>query len=121
MTDTADNSVSVLEHRPGLRESLSLMPGEISREGALGAPRSLPEMAAGCEARLTANEVTGLLRQRLVDLGFTPGASLRLVRRGPNENLIAVSVRDTMIALRTGEVRALFVTQSTSAGEGGND
>ena len=48
-----------------------------------------------------ANGLSGLLKQRLVDPGFTPGAPLHLVRRGLSN--FAVSIRDTMIALRSEE------------------
>jgi ferrous iron transport protein A len=59
--------------------------------------------------RLTSNNTSGLLRQRLIDLGFTVGTDLRLVRRGPKNNLIAVSIRGTIIALRSDEARDIWV------------
>ena len=80
-------------------------------------PQPLPDIPIGCRVRLAANGLSGLLKQRLVDLGFTPGAPLHLVRRGPKGNLIAVSIRDTMIALRSEEARSLLVTHEKHTGE----
>ena len=69
----------------------------------------LPDAPSGKAVRLASNETRGLLRQRLIDLGFTAGTGLRLLRKGPKDNLIAVSVRDTVIALRSDEARSIWV------------
>ena len=66
---------------------------------------------------LAANGTNGLLRQRLVDLGFITGTPLRLIRRGPRGNLVAVRVRSTVIALRSDEARLLLVSPNPSSSE----
>lgn len=45
----------------------------------------------------------GLLRERMLALGFTKGAVVEAVRFGPHNSLIVYNVRNTMIALRTEE------------------
>jgi ferrous iron transport protein A len=72
--------------------------------------KSLPDIPPGREASLVMNRTDGLLGERLVDLGFTPGVSMRLVRKGPKGSLIAISIRNTMIALRSEEARAILVS-----------
>ncbi len=69
----------------------------------------LSEMATGLEATLLKHETGGLLGQRLMDLGFTPGTRIKVVRRGPKDNLIAVNIRSTVIALRRLEAGKILV------------
>ncbi len=51
----------------------------------------------------------GPLKERLIDLGFTPGCPLRVVRTGPANNLIAVTARQTTVALRSKEAQSIIV------------
>jgi ferrous iron transport protein A len=77
----------------------------------------LADMSTECTVYLAANGTNGLLRQRLVDLGFIPGTPLRLIRRGPRGNLVAVRVRSTVIALRSDEAHLLLVSPNPSSSE----
>jgi ferrous iron transport protein A len=42
----------------------------------------------------------GLVRRRLLDLGFTPGARVNVLRRSPMGDPIAYRIRGSTIALR---------------------
>ena len=55
--------------------------------------------------KILVHELTarGILRERLLALGFTKGAYIEVVRKGPGNNLTAYKVRDTIIALRKEE------------------
>jgi ferrous iron transport protein A len=116
MRSTADDSVSLIGCLP-VQRGQRFSAKESVRGKVSDSPQPLPDIPIGCRVRLAANGLSGLLKQRLVDLGFTPGAPLHLVRRGPKGNLIAVSIRDTMIALRSEEARSLLVTHEKHMGE----
>jgi ferrous iron transport protein A len=47
--------------------------------------------------------VEGLMRRRLLDLGFVPGAIVEVVRKSPLGDPIAFRVSQTLIALRMEE------------------
>jgi ferrous iron transport protein A len=72
----------------------------------------LTEAPLGRHVYLVSSGARGLLGRRLVDLGFTAGARMRLVRKGPAESLIAVSIRNTVIALRSSEAKSIIVSES---------
>jgi ferrous iron transport protein A len=46
---------------------------------------------------------------RLMELGFTPGQEVTLVARSPFKDPLAVSVRGTIIALRSGEAECIKI------------
>ena len=46
---------------------------------------------------------------RLLELGFTPGQEVTLVARSPFKDPIAVSVRGTIIALRSSEAECIKI------------
>jgi len=75
----------------------------------------LSELPDGAQALVTglvsgdADVGEGTLR-RLGELGFIPGESLRLLRRGPGgREPLAVQIGDTMFALRLLEARCIEV------------
>lgn len=47
---------------------------------------------------------------RLMELGFTPGQEVTVVARSPFKDPLAVSVRGTIIALRTGEAECIKIS-----------
>lgn len=53
------------------------------------------------------------LRQRLLDLGFTPNARVKLKGRAPLGDPIIVSLRETTIALRKDEAKNIMVEDFT--------
>jgi Fe2+ transport system protein FeoA len=69
----------------------------------------LTQVPLGASACIISQDLPGALGQRLVDLGFTPGAKLTPLRWGPQRNLLAVLIRSTVIALRSYEASAIAV------------
>ncbi|MGL6107091.1 FeoA family protein [Romboutsia sp.] len=53
---------------------------------------------------------TGYVRERMLALGLTKGASIAVVRRGPNNNLTVYNIRGAMIALRKEESENIIVS-----------
>lgn len=54
-------------------------------------------------------ENEGLIRRRLLDLGFVPGTRIKLLRKSPSGNPRAYLIRGTVIALRKEETDLIFV------------
>lgn len=53
--------------------------------------------------RITHLEIDGVMRRRLLDLGFVPGALVEVIRKSPLGDPIAFRVSQTSIALRKEE------------------
>ncbi len=53
--------------------------------------------------RLTSLFLEGVMRRRLLDLGFVPGAIVEIIRKSPLGDPIAFRVSQTTIALRKEE------------------
>lgn len=68
----------------------------------------LPVGNYGRVQRLTA---FGLLRRRLLDLGFVPGAEVAVIRKAPFGDPTAYLVRGAMVALRQEEADFILVKQ----------
>jgi len=64
------------------------------------APRNLSQMSHGHEAMIRGIGGHPSLRSRLQELGFTPGASVRLIARAAFGGALAFQLRGTTIALR---------------------
>jgi ferrous iron transport protein A len=61
-------------------------------------------------------KLTGFVRRRLFDLGFTPGALVECVFRAALGEPTAYRVRGTVIALRPDQARRVEVEVGTAAG-----
>jgi Fe2+ transport system protein FeoA len=70
----------------------------------------LSELNVGDAGRLSAMECSPVLRLRLLELGFLPGATVRLVRRVPVAGLVEIECRGCHLSLRTSEA-ALIVLE----------
>ncbi|KZZ83282.1 MULTISPECIES: FeoA family protein [Bacillaceae] len=57
----------------------------------------------GDTLKITSLSLEGVMRRRLLDLGFVPGAVVKVVRRSPLGDPIAFRVSQTTIALRKEE------------------
>ncbi|SFE24163.1 ferrous iron transport protein A [Bacillus sp. OV194] len=53
--------------------------------------------------RITSMEIEGVMRRRLLDLGFVPGAVVEVIRKSPLGDPVAFRVSQTTIALRKEE------------------
>lgn len=53
---------------------------------------------------------SGYIRERMLALGLTKGASIDVVRKGPKDNLTVYNIRGTMIALRKEESEKIIVS-----------
>ena len=77
--------------------------------------RSLADLPRGAHAVVrrvagASAELDTAMLQRLGELGFIPGESLQLMRRGPGgREPLAVRVGDTLFALRLCEARCIEV------------
>ncbi|MDR1774498.1 MAG: ferrous iron transport protein A [Clostridioides sp.] len=52
---------------------------------------------------------SGSLRERMLALGFTKGAVINVIRKGPKNNLTVYKIRGTKIALRKEESSLILV------------
>lgn len=62
----------------------------------------------GQHVRLNRIEVQGVLRRRLLDLGFVPGNVIEVLQRSPLGDPIAFRVNNTTIALRMEESSLMY-------------
>jgi ferrous iron transport protein B len=86
----------------------SLSPGKTLNENGRQVPRSLAEAPADFSGVVRDLSGDAKLRQRLVSLGFTPGAVIRVLRTG-NGGPMLVSIRGSCVALGVDEAALLEV------------
>lgn len=67
------------------------------------AETNLLEAGIGNHVRITRIEVQGVMRRRLLDLGFVPGNRIEVLQKSPLGDPIAFRVNNTTIALRSEE------------------
>jgi len=70
--------------------------------------KALSDLKAGEQIRITELTLEGAMRRRLLDLGFVPGATVKMIRRSPLGDPAAYSVNRTVIALRKEESSRIF-------------
>ncbi|CAN7234959.1 MULTISPECIES: FeoA family protein [Bacillaceae] len=63
----------------------------------------LYDLEEGKSMRITELHLTGVMRRRLLDLGFVPGGIITSVKKSPLGDPTAFRVSNTMIALRKEE------------------
>lgn len=69
----------------------------------------LSELPDGARARVDAVSGEPLLRERLVELGFTPGADVEVRGRAPLGGPIEVRLRGGLLAVRRDEAHCVRV------------
>ena len=69
----------------------------------------LSDLQAGDTGLLCAMECSSVLRLRLMELGFLPGALVRLVRRIPVADLVEIECRGCHLSLRMSEADRVVV------------
>jgi ferrous iron transport protein A len=68
----------------------------------------LSEAKTGMRLVLTGINVQGVLRRRLLDLGFVPGNVIEVLQKSPLGDPVAFRVNNTTIALRKEESSQIF-------------
>jgi ferrous iron transport protein A len=68
----------------------------------------LSEAKNGSLLRISGIEVQGVLRRRLLDLGFVVGNAVEVLRRSPLGDPIAYRISNTTIALRREESSLIY-------------
>ncbi|MDF2925504.1 MAG: ferrous iron transport protein [Paenibacillaceae bacterium] len=69
---------------------------------------ALSEAALGSRICLTRIDVQGVLRRRLLDLGFVPHNRVEVLQKSPLGDPIAFRVNNTIIALRKEESSLIY-------------
>jgi len=70
-------------------------------------PATLADLPSGHQATLHSVEGERAYRRRLLELGFVPGTSVRLVRRVEVGDVLEVELRHSRVSLRISEARAI--------------
>ncbi len=81
------------------------------------ASHTLDSIPAGEPFQVTRVALAGVLGDRLVELGFTPGAPVQLLRRAPFGGPLQVQVRDFVLSLRRADARAIHTAQAIPANQ----
>ena len=71
--------------------------------------RTLDQLCAGQSAQVEELALCGAKRRRMLDLGFIPGADVRVLQVSPFGDPVAYQVLDTVIALRLCDARRITV------------
>lgn len=69
----------------------------------------LSMLQVGNTAIIQSSTSSGTMRRRLLDLGFSTGATVKCVQRSPSGDPIAYSIRGTIIALRNETAQDILV------------
>lgn len=71
---------------------------------------SLAALPIGAAGRIAEVALAGVLGDRLVELGFTVGAPIRLLRRAPFGGPLQVQIRDFVLSLRQTDAACIQVS-----------
>ena len=74
--------------------------------------RKLSELTAGTRARVVRVTLPGGARQRLLEMGLTPGAEFELVRFAPLGDPLEIRLRGYNLSLRRQEAEGIEVEVS---------
>ena len=89
-------------HRHGWRDGTA--------GGKLSAAPSLNDMAPGTTCRIKRLLGQGAIRQRLLDMGFVPGAEVAVIRSAPLRDPIEVRIGGSFVTVRREEAARIEVT-----------
>ena len=70
---------------------------------------TLDELEQGKKAVITALSVSGVTLQRLISLGFMPGADIEVIRKALLLDPFDISICGSMVAVRKAEARLVEV------------
>jgi ferrous iron transport protein A len=72
--------------------------------------RTLDQLKDGEWARVEAVLTQGRIRRRLVEMGITPGAGIRLIRRAPPGDPMEIELRGYRLTIRRKAARGIRMT-----------
>ncbi|MCI8360261.1 MAG: ferrous iron transport protein A [Clostridiales bacterium] len=67
------------------------------------------KLKTGQEGTVRSLACTGALRRRIIDMGITPGASIRLIRKAPLGDPMEYNVRGYELSVRRSEAKEIMV------------
>ena len=67
------------------------------------------KLKTGQEGTVKSLACAGALRRRIIDMGITPGASMRLIKKAPLGDPLEFSVRGYELSVRKSEAREIMV------------
>ncbi len=70
---------------------------------------TLRECPEGSRAKIVSLEASGALKRRLLEMGFVPGRSLRVVRNAPLRDPMEVEVMGYHLAVRKDEASHILI------------
>ena len=70
---------------------------------------TLKQLKPGDKGFVERIDIEGVMRRRLLDLGFIKGAAVTCVRRSPLGDPVAFEVSSTIIALRESESKKIYI------------
>ncbi len=71
----------------------------------------LNKISVGNFVKVENLSATGMLRERMLALGLTKGATVEVIRKGPSGDPTVYNIRGAMIALRNEEASLISVNQ----------
>lgn len=71
--------------------------------------RTLAELEIGAFARIISVEGDSAVSRRLLEMGVTPGARVRVIKNAPFGCPMEIRVRNSHLALRRSEADSIFV------------
>lgn len=72
---------------------------------------TLADLEIGSEAKVIAVEGETPVSRRLLEMGVTPGAKIRVVKTAPFGCPLQIRVRNSHLALRRAEAASIFVNR----------
>jgi len=74
--------------------------------------RTLADLKPGQQGRIRAVDGHNGVTQRLAELGFTPGQTVRVIRRAPLGDPVQIRIRGFDVAVRRAEARRIALATS---------
>ncbi|MDQ5898005.1 MAG: ferrous iron transport protein [Pseudomonadota bacterium] len=101
----------------GLLPDFETRMASMTRSPLLMSLRDLPQRASARIAAIVPHAMPDAVAQRLEELGFVPGETIRVVARGPfGREPIAVQVGFTRFALRRAEAERVMIDSASVRG-----
>lgn len=73
--------------------------------------RTLAELEIGANARVVAVEGENTVSRRLLEMGVTPGAQVRVIKNAPFGCPMEIRVRNSHLAIRRAEAELIFISK----------